>query len=242
MRAPQGYIGLGEALDLTATALKIPGWRGWTWELPIFQRAKILAIGDQEIGGEEALEAAVKDSRNFSEVMTRAGELLYGTPPLHEDAVPTLVIDARGRPLLIPVEEWRRAGTWQLFVRRRWAPRHEAPAFAIFVHRNAFGEALARTIGAPEGEAPDARPLGRLPRAKDRKHEAEIRARIQAVHAAARRRCAKKGGPMELAVLAEALKGTAGYRVNTIRAILNGTYRAAKRRGFGPFEWRRPKR
>jgi hypothetical protein len=242
MRAPRGYIGLGEALDLIATALKIPGWRGWAGELPIFHRAKILAIGDQEVGSEDVLEAAIEDSRNFSDVMTSAQGLLYGTPPRHEDAVPTLVIDAKGRSIPIPVEEWRQAGTWQLFVRRRWAPRHGAPAFAIFVHRRAFEEALARTISATEGKAPAATPVGRQPRAKDRKQEAKIGAGIEAVHAAARRYCTEKGRAIEFKALAEALEGKGDYKAGSIRLILNGTYGPAKRRGFGPFEWKPPKR
>ncbi len=150
--APRGWIGLGEALDLTAIAMKVPGWRGWTWEIPVFHRAWILAADDRGTSSEDDLAAAIEDSRNVGDVMTRASGLFYGTPPLREDAVPILVIDGKGRSIPIPVGEWRREGTWQqLFIRRRWSPRHGAPAFAIFVRRVPLKEALARDFGATDG-------------------------------------------------------------------------------------------
>ena len=60
---PQGCISLGEALDLIATAMKVPGWRGWTREVHIFHQALILATGDQQVGNEDALSAAIEDSQ-----------------------------------------------------------------------------------------------------------------------------------------------------------------------------------
>jgi len=107
--------------------------------------------GDREAGN-DALSAAIEESEQSRKVIVYAIELFYGTPPLHEDAVPTLVIDGKGRSILIPVEEWRhRAGALQLFVRRRWSPRHGDPAFEIFVRRVPLESALARDFGATDG-------------------------------------------------------------------------------------------
>ncbi len=157
---PRGCIGLGEALDLIATTRKVPGWRGWAWEIPIFHRALILAADDRGTGNEDALEAVIEDSRQIRDVIVYAMRLFYGTPPLHEDAVPTLVFDGDGNSIPIPVEEWRRrTGALQLFVLRQWSPRHGAPAFEIFVRRVPLEEALAR-------EAAPHRTAGRFSLAK----------------------------------------------------------------------------
>ena len=251
---PRGCIRLGEALDPIAAAMKVPGWRGWTREVDIFHRW-IRVTGDREAGN-DALSAAIEDSEQSRKVIVYAIELFYGTPPLHEDAVPTLVIDGKGRSILIPVEEWRhRAGALQRCVRRRWSPCHEDPAFEIFVRRVPLEEALARDFGATDGGlaegTPDQRALAPAsiagaPKAKSRSRdpgeEAKIRSRIEKVHAAAQRSCTKKRQAIGLKSLAEELKGTGDYSAGSIRKILNGTYGPAKRRGYGPFEWKRPKR
>ena len=77
---------------------------------------------------------------------------------------------------------------------------------------------------------------------RDPGQEAEIKSRIQEVHAAAQRLCAKAERAIELEPLAAELDETRNYKAETIRQILNGTYGPAKRRGFGPFEWKGPKR
>jgi hypothetical protein len=103
-----------------------------------------------------------------------------------------------------------------------------------------------RSAGLPDQRALAPAPPAGAPKAKSRSRdlgqEAEIKSRIQQVHAAAQRLCAEKGRAIEFEPLAEALKGTGNYKARTIRQILNGTYKPAKIRGFGPFEWKRPKR
>jgi hypothetical protein len=76
---------------------------------------------------------------------------------------------------------------------------------------------------------------------RDPEKEAKLRSRIQAVLTAAQRFCTKRGKPMELAVLAEALEGKGGYSAGSIRLILNGTYKPAKSRGYPSFKWKDPK-
>jgi hypothetical protein len=106
-----------------------------------------------------------------------------------------------------------------------------------FVNEQKFATWLSGgTSPARAAEGPPARRL------RDPGQEAEIRSRIQKVHAAAQRLCTKKGGAIELAPLAAALDGTANYKAESIRQILTGTYKPAKARGFAPFEWKRPKR
>jgi hypothetical protein len=108
------------------------------------------------------LSAAIEDSQQVRNVIAHAMKLFPGTPPMHEDAVPTLVIDSDGNSILIPVGEWRRAGALQLFVRRRWSPRYGDPALEIFVRRRELVEALAHGIpleslqpkDASQGEVP----------------------------------------------------------------------------------------
>jgi hypothetical protein len=148
---PQGCISLGEALDLIATAMKVPGWRGWSREVHIFHQVLILWTGDQQVGNEDALQAAIEDSEQVRNVIVHAMKLFPGTPPMQEDAVPTLVIGSDGNPILIPVGEWRRAGTLQLFVRRQWSPSYGDPALEIFVRRRELVEALAQGSEATDG-------------------------------------------------------------------------------------------
>ena len=103
-----------------------------------------------------------------------------------------------------------------------------------------------RLTGVPDQRALAPAPPAGAPKVKSRSRdlgqEAEIKFRIQQIHAAAHRVCTEKGRAIEFEPLAEEIKGTGNYKARTIRQILNGTYKPAKIRGFGPFEWKRPKR
>jgi hypothetical protein len=78
-------------------------------------------------------------------------------------------------------------------------------------------------------------------RSGDPRQDADIKARIQQVHAAAQKVCNQKDRAIGLKTLAEAIKRTGGYGADTIRSILNGTYEPARVRGFRRFVWKRSK-
>jgi hypothetical protein len=78
-------------------------------------------------------------------------------------------------------------------------------------------------------------------RSVDLRRDADIRTRIQKVHAAAQRVCTQKDRAIGLKPLAEVIKGTGDYRPDTIRSILNGAYKPARIRGFSRFVWKRSK-
>jgi hypothetical protein len=125
---------------------------------------------------------------------------------------------------------------WLQIAERRRAHRAASPS------RNRQEPAPGGSGGAkPAGDTAIER-SGKSAARRDPGEEAVIKFRIEQVYAAARRLCAKKGFVPELAVLAEELEGMGDYGADAIRHILAGTYKPAKDRGYGRFEWKPPRR